>query len=118
MHVDLSVEEALSLAGAALQKEFGADPIPRRALADAVMRQCACSRSSVLPSDFAYNMVNRAGVSCERPVFIQEGRGYYRFVGRNHPYTGDVFWKPSGGTRRKVGAWNEGVPQWIDDPRT
>ena len=38
-------------------------------------------------------------------MFVQVGRGLYRYVGRDHPYTGPVMHTPQGGDPRQVGEW-------------
>lgn len=114
---ELDVESALVMSGAELQPRFDPEPIPRKELVRRVVALTGCSADSVLPSDFTYNLVNRAGVSCERPIFVREGRGRYRFVGRNHHYTGPIYWKPRGEHERQVGRWINGQPHFADDPR-
>ena len=71
----MSIAEALYKAGAELQRQAGKQSIPRRDLARRTIALTGCSYESVLLSDYCYNLVNRAPVSCSDPFFVQEGRG-------------------------------------------
>jgi len=112
-----SIGQALERAGRELQARHGSNPIPTRELTELAASYAGCSRSSVLPADFAYDRVNRGGVSRAYPMFIGEGLGYWRFVGLGYPYTGPIFWKPVGEAEREVGFSREGRTVFSYDPR-
>jgi hypothetical protein len=50
-------------------------------------------------------------------MFIQEGRGQYRFVGPNYAYTGPILWQPAGEHEREVGRSVDGKATFQQDPR-
>jgi hypothetical protein len=112
------ITEALEEAGAELQSRLGDQAIAAGDLVASVVQRTGCSPGSVLPSDYAYNRVNRADFSRRRPLFIQTKRGFYRFVGSDYPYTGPVYWQPAGQPERVVGEATEGAVRWLEDPRT
>ena len=111
------IERALEQAGRELQVQYGNEPIPRGELVTRTARLARCSRSSVLPSDYAFNRVNRGVVSRVRPMFIREGRGQYRFVGPGYAYSGPILWQPAGEHERKVGSSVDGKATFQRDPR-
>jgi hypothetical protein len=108
---------ALERAGRELQLQYGDEPIPRGELVTRTARLARCSPSSVLPSDFAFNRVNRDVVSRARPMFIHEGRGQYRFVGPDYAYRGPILWQPAGEHEREVGRSVDGKATFQRDPR-
>lgn len=112
----IPIELALEQAGRELQERHGIAAIPSRELVARALRLAGCSSSSVLPSDYAYNRINR-GVSRIHPMFIQEGRGLYRYVGRARPYTGPIYWRPVGEAERQVGSSVSGVVTFTQFPR-
>src|SRR4051794_15152424 len=114
----MEIEEALAKVGRDLQEHLRSEPIARKDLVRAVVALTGCSPDSVLPSDFTYNLVNKAGFSCERPIFIRKTRGRYLFVGRNYRYDGLIYWTPAGGKERVVGTWRDGKPTFSADPRS
>ena len=69
------------------------------------------NRSSVIPSDYCYNIVN-AGIPFDFHIFKFLGEGRYKCLGPNYPYTGPIYWK-----REQVGKWEEGIYQLWKDPR-
>ena len=84
----------------ALQTEFGEKSIPKRRIVAAVVAECGCSPEHVRPSDHCYNRMN-AGIDLYEidPLFLYVRKGFYRYVGRNYPFTGLVFrraWDGSG----------------------
>jgi hypothetical protein len=108
---------ALEQAGRELQLQYGNEPIPTGELVTRTARLARCSPSSVLPSDHAFNRVNRSAVSRVRPMFIQEDRGQYRFVGPDYAYSGPILWQPAGEHERKVGSSVDGKATFQQDPR-
>lgn len=104
-------------AGRELQLHYGKKPIPTGELVTRTARLARCSLSSVLPSDYAFNRVNRAVESRVRPMFIQEGRGQYRFVGPDYAYSGPILWQPEGEHEREVGSSVDGKATFQWDPR-
>jgi hypothetical protein len=62
------------------------------------------NRSSVIPSDYCYNMVN-AGINFNFHCFesLGEREGKYRCLGLTYPYTGTIYWNLI-----PVGQWNRG----------
>ena len=65
-----------------------------------------------LESDMCYNKTNKANLKTypdDIIVFENTGRGMYRILGENYPYSGDVIWKNKTGKEVIVGRWNEGV---------
>jgi hypothetical protein len=114
----MPIEDALDRAGRELQAKYDQDPIPRRELVAAAAKFADCAASSVIPSDHAYNLVNRDPVSRAGPMFLREGRGLYRYVGLGYPYTGDIFWKPEGKKERVVGRSKNGDEECFHDPRS
>ena len=104
----MTIIEALEQAGKELRVQFGEAPISGAELTRRAARLGGYQESSVLPSDFCYNRTN-AGIPCpHQPMFVQEGRGRYRFVGLCYPYTGVMLHKLHGQPERIVGSWHEG----------
>lgn len=69
------------------------------------------NRSSVIPSDYCFNIIN-AGIQFDFHIFESLDGGRYKCLGPNHQYTGPVYWK-----REQVGKWEEGRCQLWKDPR-
>lgn len=104
----MTTAEALEQVGQKLQAHFGDAPVPGAELTRQAALLCGYQESSVIPSDFCYNRTN-SGIECpNQPLFVQEGRGQYRFVGLCYPYKGAMFHKPHGQPERVVGSWHEG----------
>jgi hypothetical protein len=103
----------------------------REEIKDLVVNQFpGTNRSSIIPSDYCYNIVN-AGITFEFHLFESLDEGQYRCLGLNYHYTGAIYWKPIGEIRRQVGRWQDvrfqlwenapqralqrwGANQWID----
>ena len=47
------------------------------------------------------------------PLFEHVGRGEYKYLGPNCPYSGPVFHNPSGEIEYQVAIWKEGTLQWL-----
>ena len=104
--------------GKLLQSQFGDKPIPGHLIRRQAERIGGYRRDSILPSDYCYNRVNRARISCAHPVFECLGRNEYRYLGPNFTYTGHILWKPVHESERAVGCWSEGRLDFTYDPRT
>lgn len=63
--------------------------------------------SSVIPSDYCYNRVNKGIAFLKYPrLFAYIGRGMYKCLGENYPYDGPVYAQPKGSkTEMIVGTW-------------
>lgn len=68
--------------------------------------------TSVIPSDYCYNIINKDSNSFTTHLFEFLGAGNYKCLGEKFPYKGEIFWKG-----QKVGAWANGKPILKDDPR-
>jgi hypothetical protein len=68
------------------------------------------NRSSVIPSDCCYNMIN-AGIQFDFHIFESFDVGQYKCLGPNYPYTGPIYWK-----REHVGEWEDGKYKLWKDP--
>ena len=60
------------------------------------------NRSSVIPADYCYNMVN-AGINFDFHMFESLGEGRYRCLGPHNSYTGAIYWNGE-----PVGEWRDG----------
>ena len=69
------------------------------------------NRTSVIPSDYCYNLTNR-GIPFKTHLFESLGSGNYKCLGENFPYEGEIYWK-----NEKVGYWYKGKPVLKVDPR-
>jgi len=69
------------------------------------------NRTSVLPSDYCYNIVNK-GIPFKNHFFEYHERGRYTFLGRGYPYQGPIRWKGE-----EVGRWVKGKdgPEFFHD---
>ncbi|SLM30421.1 conserved hypothetical protein [Desulfamplus magnetovallimortis] len=70
------------------------------------------NKNSVIPSDYCYNRTNH-GIANDKNILIFLGAGEYKYVGRDHQYSGWVYHKEKGETKEKiVGEWKNG--KYID----
>jgi hypothetical protein len=69
------------------------------------------NRSSIIPSDYCYNMIN-ARIRFDFHLFESLDGGLYKYLGPNNSYTGSIYWKS-----KEVGNWKEGMYQLWKDPR-
>jgi hypothetical protein len=61
------------------------------------------NRSSVIPSDYCYNMINK-GIKFRKDNRLFENHGgEYRYLGLNYNYNGKIYWKG-----KAVGQWENG----------
>lgn len=64
--------------------------------------------SSVIPSDYCYNRLNR-GIAFKKHLFVRVGRSEYKYVGPEYPYSGRIYSRPKGVNQdRIVGEWKNG----------
>lgn len=56
--------------------------------------------SSITIQDYCYNRVNKDSVL---PLFEVSKNGYYKYLGENYLYTGNVYWN-----NNKVATWDNG----------
>lgn len=101
-----------------LHSRYGKEGIPSDVLKREIERIGGYARESVLPSDYCYNVINRALYSFRHLMLVRVGRGRYEYVGPAHPYNGPVMWKPKQQTERQVGSWSGGVCRLEFDPRS
>jgi hypothetical protein len=105
----MDIEKALERVARRLRQIHGDRPIPRAEMVRQVSVECGCARGSVIPSDYCYDRINDGIRPREHaPMFVHEGRGLYRFVGRNYPYDGPLYHHPKSGLRQQVGQWVAG----------
>ena len=81
----------------------------REVIIDLVVRAYpGTNRTSVIPSDYCYNIVNK-GIPFTFHIFEFLGNGMYRCLGSDYPYTGPIHWKD-----KQVGEWNSGRHHFWD----
>lgn len=64
-------------------------------------------RSSIMPSDFCYNIIN-AGIPFRCHLFEYQRYDWYRVLGRDFDYEGPILWNGRQGNGRQVGEWRKG----------
>lgn len=69
------------------------------------------NRTSVIPSDYCYNITNK-GIPFAYHQFESVGKALYRCLGLNYPYSGPITWKGE-----VVGMWEDGVFTLWKDPK-
>lgn len=92
----LTIVATLERVAERLQSEGGGAKLRRSELVEQVAWECGCAESSVIPSDHYYNWTNKGLHAYHTKLFLHEGRGLYRFVGRSYPYNGVVIHRPKG----------------------
>lgn len=109
---DISRVNIIENVGRKLQAQFGDNPIPVNEIVKEARKisNCRYAKSSIMPSDFCYNSVNKdpASASMNNPMFRRDARGKYMFLGKNYPYSGEVSWTPKGKETRIIGEWVNG----------
>ncbi len=70
-----------------------------------------CNPTSVIPSDYCYNRLNK-GINYEKHLHLFEytDAKKYKYLGLNYPYTGKIVHKPRGGHEIVVGEVKDGIP--------
>ena len=74
-------------------------------------RNSGGTRSNPIPSDYCYNITNK-GIDfsdSSRRLFEWLGKGKYKYLGQNYPYTGDVTRTNRNGKTTKFGRWENGT---------
>ena len=104
-------------AAAGLHTQYGEGGIPSDVLKREIERLGGYRRDSVIPSDYCYNVINRAPFSFKCPMLVRVERGRYRYIGPEYAYNGPVMWKPKQEAQRQVGSWSGGVCRLEFDPR-
>ena len=107
----LGLARALNRAGRTLRSRGSAE-MNRKEIVKVALKGTEYAESSILPSDYCYNMINAAPESCKFHIFEWTGRARYRYLGPHFRYTGVVRWK--GWT---IGTWRDGELRLDVDPR-
>ncbi len=102
---------------ARLQAQYGEAGIPGEVLKRKVEEIGDYCKDSIIPSDYCYNLINKAPESFNHPIFVRVERGRYKYVGPGYRYIGSVMWKPKQERERQVGTWNGGMCDLELDPR-
>jgi hypothetical protein len=106
--------QVVNEAGSNLWLRFGEELLRARDISQEIERlgKGKYARGSILPSDYCYNLINKAPFSFRYPVFEWVERGKYTYLGPNYNYVGPILWKG-----RQVGEWKSGVCDVWEDPR-
>jgi hypothetical protein len=112
-----NMPRAVNQAATQLHLEFGDEAIPAEVLQREAERIGGFRKGSVLPSDYCYNIINRASYSFHHLMLVLVERGRYRYVGPGYSYTGPIIWRPKFGTAQQFGSWNAGACTLDLDPR-
>jgi hypothetical protein len=99
-------------AGRKLQAQHGDLPLETNDIDQEVMRLGSYHYHSVPPSDYCYNLINKAPSSVRFPLFEWIERGKYKYLGPGHNFTGPILWKG-----KQVGEWKSGIFALWEDPR-
>ena len=98
--------------GKKLQVDHGDHPLTKGEIDAEILSYGIYKPQSIFPSDYCYNLINRASCSFRFPLFIWLKRGVYLHVGPYNPYTGPIYWKGN-----PVGEWKNGEFVLWEDPR-
>jgi hypothetical protein len=111
--------QVVNRAGKNLKPRFGGGLLTTKDIQQEIefLSKGKYKKGNILPSDYCYNLINRAPVSFRFPVFEWVEWGKYRYLGPDYNYTGPILWKPRGESERKVGEWESGVCRLWEDPR-
>ena len=104
--------ETINEAGKKLQTQRGDVAIETKDIDQEVSRLAPYHNHSVPPSDYSYNLINKAASSFRFPLFEWLERGKYKYLGPGYSYTGPILWKG-----KMVGEWKDGVFSLREDPR-
>ena len=86
------VMENIVLAFQEFVDTYGVDYIATRAeLIHFVHNKYSINNSSIIPSDYCYNLINN-GIDLSKPTLFEHvGRSSYRCLGKNYPYNGNLY---------------------------
>lgn len=98
--------------GKKLQRAHGEKPLKKSEIEDEILSYGIYQPHSLFPSDYCYNLVNKASGSFRFPLYIWLRRGYYLHAGPYFEYTGPILWKG-----KQVGEWKHGEYNLWEDPR-
>ena len=95
-------------------KKHGYNVVLRNKELNALYEENGVAPESVhyLNSDYCYNRTNNGMVENfknDLHIFEYVKRGYYRLLGENYEYTGDIMHKPSREEEYVAGHWKDGV---------
>lgn len=117
VHAWPKMAQGVNEAAARLHKHYGEEGIPSDVLKREIERIGGYGKDSVIPSDYCYNVINKAPFSFRYLALVRVGRGRYKYVGPNCAYSGPVMWKPKHENERQVGCWHNGECDLQQDPR-
>jgi len=117
VHTWPKMAQVVNEAAAQLHKHYGEEGIPSDVLKREIERIGGYGKDSVIPSDYCYNVINKAPFSFRYLALVRVGRGRYKYVGPNCAYSGPVMWKPERENERQVGSWHNGECDLQQDPR-
>lgn len=112
-----NMARSINEAAAQLHLQYGEEGIPAEVLQREAERIGGYRTGSVLPSDYCYNIINRASYSFQHLVLVLVGRGRYKYVGPGYDYSGPIMWRPKHGEEQQVGSWDAGDCTLEHDPR-
>ena len=104
----MTIDEQMRMVVAESVSEYGAHyKISLKELYELLSARFKTNSSSIIPSDYCYNRVNR-GIAFEKKphLFRFLGDGIYECLGENFPFTGDV---ENANDSVVVGSWENGV---------
>lgn len=73
-----------------------------------VNEQYGTLESSIIPSDYCYNRINK-GTSSQKPIFEYIDNGYYRYLGLDYKFSGPLYQKPKHQEMEQIGEWRDGI---------
>lgn len=111
------MSQVINEVAAQLQAHYGAAGIPGEVIKRQVEEISDYRKDSVIPSDYCYNLINKAPVSFKHPILVRVERGRFKYVGPGYRYIGSVMWKPKQGREIQVGIWHGGMCELEIDPR-
>jgi hypothetical protein len=92
------------------QDKFGKEFSRKEIIDLLIIAHPGTNRSSIIPSDYCYNIVN-VGIPFDVHIFEYLGGGRYKYLGPKYQYTGPIYWK-----NEKVGKWEKGICQLVNWP--
>ena len=95
--------ETINEAGKKLQAQRGDVVIETKDIDQEVCQLASYHNHSVPPSDYSYNLINKASSSFRFPLFEWLERGKYKYLGPGFRCTSPILWKG-----KKVGEMKNG----------